>query len=115
MTADTLMRIDSDLIVQNGGSPGNFGVVNRCLAGGPDAHVIAIDITNPTGTETVYLANDGDQMGIGLDQIGSARIYSPDGNYPIFILYLNSTLDVTLTAAPVIGNTSADPVPVTVV
>lgn len=115
MTANTLMRLDEDQIIQNGGSPGNLGIVNRCLAGGSTPHVVAVDITNPNGTETVYLANDGDSMAIDATEVGSARIYSLDGGYPIFVLELYSTLDIELVAAPIIGNTAADPVPVTVV
>ena len=115
MTANTLLRLDEDLIIQNGMSAGPFGVVNRCLAGGPDAREVRVDITNPSGQETVVLVNDGDSMAVDQSEVGSARVYSGDDTYPIFILLLLSSLDLTLTAAPVIGNTTADPVPVTVV
>lgn len=115
MTATTLLRIDEPMIIQNGGTPGNLGIVNRCLSGGVLAHGIRVTITAPDGAETVYLVSDGDSMGIDTGQISSAMIESDDGAYPIFILYLNSTLDLTLSAAPVIGNTVTNPVPVTVV
>ena len=115
MTATTLLRIDDPLIVQNGGTPGNLGIVNRCLSGGVTPHAIRITITAPEGAETVMLVSDGDSMGIDTGEFGSCIIESDDGAYPIFILYLNSTLDLTLAAAPVIGNTITNPVPVTVV
>ena len=115
MTATTLLRIDGPMIIQNGGTPGNLGIVNRCLSGGILAHAIRVTITAPEGAETVYLVSDGDSMGIDTGEIGSALVESDDGVYPIFILYLNSTLDLTLAAAQVIGNTITNPVPVTVV
>jgi hypothetical protein len=115
VTAQTLVRIDAPLPIQNGSQPGNFGIVNRCQAGGGAAHAVAIQLDSPSGSDTAVLNNDGDSMSIPASEVASATIYSPDGGYPIYVLLLNSALDIALSAAPVIGNTTTNPVPVTVV
>jgi hypothetical protein len=115
MVASTLVQIDAALSRQNGGTPGYLGVVNRCFAGGGSAKVVRITLDGAGGSDTVYLNDEGDEFDIPLDVIGSYEIASDDDSYPIFILMLDSQLPISLTAAPVVGNTSANPVPVTVV
>lgn len=110
MTAISRLQVDAPLPLQNGYQPGNLGVVNR-----DPSHAIIVRLDGQSGSEQVVLVNDGDSMGIELTGIGSAEIRSGDDTYPIFILLLNSQLDIALSAAPVIGNTADDPVPVTVV
>jgi hypothetical protein len=115
VTASTLVRLDAPLSEQNGGSPGYLGVVNRCFAGGGSSKIIRIVLNGVGGSDSVFLNDEGDEFDIPADVVGSFEISSDDGSYPIFILYLYSQLPISLTAAPVIGNTSANPIPVTVV